>query len=49
MKCPRCGYESPWTNYEVFSASNGCISCGFDNDGVEFYGEATSESIKIEA
>ena len=47
MRCPKCGYESPWANTEVFSKSNPCIACGFDMGGAEFYGEASSEYVAV--
>ena len=47
MKCPNCGYESPWTDTGVYSKGTPCIACGFDMDGVEFYGEASSEYVTI--
>ncbi len=41
MKCPECGYESPWGR-QVISRSEPCIACGYDMDGVEFYNEASA-------
>ena len=46
-KCPKCSYESPFTNTDVFSRDNPCIACGYDMDGVEFYGEASSEYVVV--
>jgi len=47
MKCPKCGWESIWSDIEVYSRSNPCRACGYDMDGVEFYSEASSTFIVI--
>ena len=49
MICPNCDYDSAFNPYfVVFSRSSPCIACGFDMDGVEFYGEATSVYVTVE-
>lgn len=47
MKCPECGYESIWTDSEVYSREHPCCVCGFDMDGAEFYNEATSVYVDV--
>jgi len=44
MICPKCGYETIYFGETL----NPCIACGYMND-IEFYGEASSEYVTIEA
>ncbi len=46
MKCPKCGYESPWW-HQVISRSDPCYACGYDMDGVEFYNEALATFVEV--
>ena len=45
--CPNCRYENPWSIISVFSRDNPCPACGFDMEGVEFYGEASSTYVQV--
>ena len=48
MICPECGWKPQWNWALVcYSRDDPCIACGFNMDGVEFYGGASSEFVEV--